>query len=141
MNTKQLNQIKELRAGIEMLNNDIQLLTNYDDIQNYMNNFMKLYSQVANPNNNRSNKSIIGIINFLKNNPKGEIQSIRQKAKGKRLKHKSTYKDYISEYIILRQRGHSFKSISEYSFLHFKVKVSKETIRKILNPILNNNND
>jgi len=69
---------------------------------------------------------------------KRTVKAIQSKAKGKRLSYRANYKDYTEDYLILRKRGYSYRDISEYSKLHFKVKVSKDTLRKYLKEVENN---
>ena len=42
------------------------------------------------------------------------------------------YKDYKKEFIILRQRNYSYREIALYASKHFKVKVSKDTVRNFI---------
>ena len=124
-NKKHLNQIVRTKTAINFLNEEIQALNDYEDIQKLLNEFNRYYSQQANENNNRANKALMGFIYFFdKVAPKERT--------AKKLTSKKSYKDYLGDYKILRERGHSFKSIADYSFKHFKIKVSKETVRTAL---------
>jgi len=131
-NKKHIQQISKVKAAISLLNNEISSLNDYEQVQTHLNLFAKFFTEQANERNNRANKSLMGFINYFdKVAPKKRsIEAVSTKAK--KLTSKQSYKDYLSEYQILRARGHSFKSISDYSIQHFKVKVSKETIRTAL---------
>ena len=139
MTKKHLNQFVKAKAAAQLLHNNLSLITNYEELQNELNKFAELFQKDANKKNNRPNKNIIGLINYLNSESKNKrnIESVQKKAKGKRLAHKSTYKDYLEEYVILRNRGYSNQEIANYSYKHFRVKVSKETIRKTLNELEN----
>ena len=63
---------------------------------------------------------------------KRDIETVINKAKVKRLSFKKSYKDYIEDYLILSKRGYSSREIASYSEKHFKIKVSKTTINKVL---------
>jgi hypothetical protein len=139
MLNKHIQQIVKAKAAINLLQINISSLSYYQDIQNELNLFHSLYSKDANDKNQNPNKTIIGFINYLKSDDEERnLKSIVKKAKGKKLSFKKSYKDYIPEYLILRQRGYSNKAISIYSGKHFKLKVSKETIRKVLNNLRDN---
>jgi hypothetical protein len=139
MLNKHIQQIVKAKAAINLLQNNISCLSNYQDIQNELNLFHQLYSKDANDKNQNPNKTIIGFINYLKSDEEERnLKSILKKAKVKKLSFKKSYKDYIPEYLILKQRGYSNKAISTYSSKHFKIKVSKETIRKLLNNLRDN---
>jgi len=139
MTKKHLNQFIQAKAAAQLLHNNLSLITNYEELQDELNKFAKLFLKDANEKNNRPNKNIIGLINYLNSESKNKrnIETVKKKSKGKRLSAKYKYKDYLEEYIILRNRGYSNQAIAEYSLKHFKVKVSKETIRKALNGIEN----
>lgn len=139
MTKKNLNQLIKAKAAAQLLHNNLSKISDYDELQNELNKFYISFKKDANENNNRPNKIIIGMINYLslESTSSRNLENIKQKARSKKLAHKSTYKDYLEEYIILRARGHSNQSISDYSYKHFKIKVSKETIRKALNRIEN----
>lgn len=134
MTAKHLNQFTKAKAAAQLLHNNLSLISSYEELQNELNKFSKAFLKDANEKNNRPNKNIIGLINYLnlENNNKRDLESVKKKSKGKRLTYKSNYKDYGEEYIILKSRGYSNKGIADYSYKYFKVKVSKETIRKYL---------
>lgn len=87
--------------------------------------------KIANENNNAPNKSIIAFTSFFQNevNAKRDYERVVFNAKVKRLSHKISWKDYESELIILRKRGYSWRELERYCKEHFKVKVSKDTLR------------
>lgn len=129
---KHIQQIARVKASISFLNNEILLLNDYQSIQTHLDEFAKFFAEQANEKNNRANKSLMGFINYFEQvAPKKRSTEAVQK-KAKLLKPKQSYKDYLSEYQILRARGLSYKAISDYSKQHFKIKVSKETVRTAL---------
>ena len=132
-----LKDMSKTKAAIALLYNEINLINDYEELQAHLNQFMKFYTQQANEKNNRVNKSLMGFINYFnKVAPKNKTaQSIEKHSKGKRLRKKATYKDYLPEIQILRARGLSFKAISDYCLNNLKIKVSKETIRTRLNEL------
>ena len=139
MTKKHLNQFIQAKAAAQLLHNNLSLITNYDELQDELNKFMRLFLKDTNEKNDRPNKAIIGLINYLnfESKNKRNLENVQKKAKVKRLSPRYKYKDYIEEYIILKNRGYSNQAIANYSYKHFKVKVSKETIRKTLNELQN----
>jgi uncharacterized protein YaaW (UPF0174 family) len=128
---KHIKQIARVKAAISLLNNEINSLNNYHEIQTHLDLFAKFFKEQANEKNDRANKSLMGFINYF-NKVAPKQRSIKAvKSKAKKLTAKS-YKNYISEYQILRARGLSYQKIADYSAQHFKVKVSKESIRTAL---------
>ncbi len=136
MNTKKhIQQIAKVKAAISLLNNEISLLNDYEHIQTHLDEFAKFFTEQANEKNNRANKSLMGFINYF-NKVAPKQRSIKAvSSKAKKLTAKPNYKAYLSEYQILRARGLSYKAISDYSQQHFRVKVSKETIRTALKEV------
>ena len=134
---KYLSEVAKTKAAITLLYNEVNLINDYDELQTHLNQFMKYYIQHANEKNNRVNKSLTGFINYFnKVAPKNPTaKSVESKANAKKLRRKASYKDYIPELQILRARGLSFKAISEYCKNNFKVSVSKETVRTVLNEL------
>lgn len=131
---KHLEQFKKAKAGVELLFMETQQVATYQELINKLNVITSYINKIANPKNNRPNKSIIAFQDYFINEvgKKRDKEEVVKKAKSKKLAHKTTYKDYIEEYLILRKRGHSCRDISEYSEKYFKVKVSKTTIAKVL---------
>lgn len=129
---KHIQQIARVKAAVNLLSNEINLLNDYESIQTHLDLFAKFFTEQANENNNRANKSLIGFINYFdKVAPqKRSTEAVQKRAKI--LQPKKGYKDYLNEYQILRARGLSYKAISDYSKQHFKTKVSKETVRTAL---------
>ena len=134
MNNKHKQQMQRAKASLNLLQMKIELAEDYQEMLNEFNIFMKFFQQQANERNNRPNKSIQGFINYFNNNAhkKRSIEKLNETNKVKKLTVKLTYKDYIPDYLILRKKGMSYKKISEYSLAHFKIKVSKDTIRNNL---------
>ena len=133
MSNKHQYQLLTAKAAIELLSKNVSKIFTYEELQTELNIFMNSYIKDANKKNNRPNKSIIGFINYLKDN-KNKSRTIAAVKQKQRVSKKS-YKDYIPNYILLREQGLSYQKISEYSFKHFKQKVSKDTVRKVLNEI------
>ena len=134
MHEKFMEQFKKTKAGIILLSQNVDNCVDYQELINTLNVFYDYVFKIANKKNNRPNKNLMAVINYLDNEcgKKRELETVVKKAKIKKLKYKKSYKDYIEDYIILRKRGYSYKEISEYSKNHFKIKVSKSTIGKIL---------
>jgi len=132
-NQKFIHQYKQALAGVELLSINAQNSSSYEELQKVLNDFVIYINRTANEKNNRPNKNIIAFTEYFKNeaDKKRDVKTIEKKAQVKKLSHKKTYKDFIPEYLILRKRGHSFRSIAKYSEQFFKVKVSKSTIEKI----------
>ena len=139
-NQKHLQQFIQAKAGIELLHNETKLINDYEELQTFLNVFFGYFQRIANEKNTASNKSLIAFKSYYENEAQSKrtVKAIQSKAKGKRLSYRANYKDYTEEYLILRKRGYSYRAISEYSKLHFKVKVSKDTLRKYLKEVDNN---
>ncbi len=131
---KQMEQFKKAKAGAELLFMETERATTYQELMNTLNNFVYYINKTANDKNDRPNKSVTAFQEYFTNEvgKKRDKEEVVKKAKSKKLAHKTTYKDYIEEYLILRKRGHSCRDIAEYSEKYFKVKVSKTTIAKVL---------
>ena len=129
---KHIKQFKEAKAGIKLFYENTLLINDYEELQNYLNNFASYFEKSQ--NDKAINKNVILFKTFLKNEAeKKSASSIKKKKMIKNISKKKGFKDYLDEYYILRNRGMSYKKISEYSLKYYKVKVSKETIRKYLN--------
>ncbi len=139
-NQKHLQQFIQAKAGIELLHNETKLINDYEELQTFLNVFFGYFQRIANEKNTAANKSLIAFKSYYENEAQSKrtVKAIQSKAKGKRLSYRANYKDYTEEYMILRKRGYSYRAISEYSRLHFKVKISKDTLRKILKEVENN---
>ena len=138
-NNKHIQQFKSAQSGITLLYNESKLINDYEELQTFLNIFFGYFQRIANEKNTAPNKSLIAFKSYYENEAQSKrtAKAIQSKAKAKRLSYKSNYKDYISEYMILRNRNYSYRAISEYSKLHFKVSVSKDTLRKILKEVEN----
>lgn len=138
-NQKHLKQFISAKAGIELLHKETKLINDYEELQAFLNIFFGYFQRIANEKNTAPNKSLIAFKSYYENeaHSKRTAKAIQSKAKTKRLSYRANYKDYKEEYMILRKRGYSYRSISEYSRLHFKVKVSKDTLRNYLKEIEN----
>lgn len=131
---KYTQQVKKVKESINLLQQNISKCVSYAELQTELKLFNKVYMQFANLRNNRANKEAKGFTEYLKQvgNKKRSKEAIIDKAFKKKVKPKTTYKDYIKEYIELRKRGYSFNKIALYSAQHYKVPVSKDTIRKAI---------
>ena len=139
-NQKHLQQFIQAKAGIELLYNEAKLINDYEELQTFLNVFFGYFQRIANEKNTAPNKSLIAFKSYFENEAqsKRSTKAIQSKAKAKRLSYRANYKDYTEEYLILRKRGYSYRAISEYSKLHFKVNVSKDTLRTYLKEVENN---
>ncbi len=130
---KHQEQFKEAKKGIELFYYECLLLTNYQDLQNHLNNLEAYF--LRSQKDKALNKNIILFKNYFKNEApkKRDIETIKKKKVFKNIRPKKSYKDYLIEYQFLRNKGYSYKKISDYSKQYFKVSVSKETVRNFLN--------
>lgn len=133
-NQKYLNQYNTAKAGVELLHNQVSMATNYNELLEVLNTFNSYMQKVANEQNNAPNKSIIALTTFFQNeaNAKRSFEQVKSNAKRKLLAHKISWRDYESELLILRKRGYSWRELESYCKEHFKVKVSKDTLRNNL---------
>jgi len=129
---KHLKQFVKAKAGIQLLFNESSLISNYEELETFLNIFSKYILRIANEKNSVGNKNIIAFKSYYENEAckKRTARNIDKKSKVKRLSYKISYKEYLNEYMILRSRSYSWRKISEYSEKYFKVKVSKDTLRK-----------
>jgi len=129
---KHLKQFVKAKSGIQLLFNEASLLSNYEELESFLNIFSKYILRTANEKNNVGNKNIIAFKSYYENEAgkKRTTKNIDKKIRVKKLSHKLTYKSYLQEYMILRSRGYSWRKLSEYSEKYFKVQVSKDTLRK-----------
>lgn len=130
-NQKHLQQFIKAKAGIQLLYNEASFITEYEELERLLATFAKYILQTANQNNQVANKHIIAFKRYYDNeaDKPRSIQKVEKQAKGKRLSYKTSYKDYTEEYLLLRRRNYSWRKIAAYSQKHFKVKVSKDTLR------------
>jgi hypothetical protein len=131
-NNKHLHQFKECKAGLKLFYEETLLINDYEELQNHLNNLASYFKQVE--NDQAKNKNIILFKTYLNNEAeKKSIDSIKKKKIIKNTKKKIGFKDYLSEYHILKNRGMSYRGIAKYSEKYYKVKVSKDTLIKYLN--------
>ena len=138
---KNKQQLQEAKAGIRLFYQDSLLLTDYEDLQNHLNNLATYFKQVE--NDEAINKNVILFKTYLKKESlkKKDKDTIKKKARLSKTKKKITFLDYLNDYYILRNRGYSYKKISDYSKQYYKISVSKETVRKYLNLDAEKKND
>ena len=136
---KHLQQFIKAKAGIALLYNEASLIADYTELEAFLHTFSKYILKIANERNNVGNKNIIAFKSYYEKEAgkKRTVATIEKKSKVKRLSYKSTYKDYTEEYLILRARGYSWRKLSAYSQRYFKIKVSKDTLRKYIGGLEN----
>jgi len=122
------------RAAIELFYSNTKMTDSYDGLMKeliILNNYLQKY---ANIKSNRVNKVMTAFKMYFINEAekKREINHIVKVSQVKRLSFMKSYKDYKNEFIILRKRGYSYAKIALYSKSHFKVKVSKDTVRNYI---------
>ena len=131
---KHLKQFAKAKAGIQLLFNEASLISNYEELEAFLNIFSKYILSTANEKNNVGNKNIIAFKLYYEKEAgkKRTTKNIDKKSKVKKLSYKITYRDYLEEYLILRKRDYSYKAIADYSTQHFKIPISKDTIRNFI---------
>jgi len=129
---KSLQQFIKAKAGVQLLFNEASLITDYTELEEFLNTFSKYILKIANERNSVGNRNIIAFKSYYENEAgkRRTVATIEKKSRVKRLSYKTTYKDYVEEYLILRARGYSWRKLAEYSQQYFKIKVSKDTLRK-----------
>lgn len=133
---KLLRAETKARAAVELFYNNVQSTRgSYEDFEKELKTLNEFLQIHANKRNNRTHKVMTAFIQYFEHEAKKKrkIEQIEKTAKGKRLSHKISYKDYKEEFLILRKsREYSYRAIAEYARKHFKVKVSKDTVRNFL---------
>ena len=125
----------QARAGIDLFYQNIQSTqTSYEDFLKDLNLLNAYFQKYAAKKNNRVNKSVTVFQIYFKNEikKKRNIENIEKRGRVKLLSAKKSYRDYKQEYLILRKRNYSYKAIADYSGQHFKVKVSKDSVRNLI---------
>lgn len=136
---KHLQQFIKAKSGIQLLFNEASLISDYTELEEFLNTFSSYILKIANEKNNVGNRNIIAFKSYYENEAgkKRTVKTIEKKSRVKKLSHKTTYKDYTQEYFILRQRGYSWRKLASYSERYFKIKVSKDTLRKYIGGLEN----
>jgi hypothetical protein len=136
---KSLQQFIKAKAGVQLLFNEASLITDYTELEEFLNTFSSYIFKIANERNNVANKNIIAFKSYYENEAgkKRTVKTIEKKSKVKRLSYKATHKDYTQEYLILRARGYSWRKLAKYSEQYFKIKVSKDTLRNYIGGLEN----
>jgi IS30 family transposase len=131
---KRIQQTKEALAGIKYLSQIAEQVGSTQQLIDELEILICHIRRTANEKNNRPNKNIMAFVEYFRevSKRKRDAQTVKKKATAKRLKHKITYKDYISEILILRNQDKSYQEIAEYCRRHFKIKVSKSTIYRAI---------
>lgn len=123
------------RAAVEIFYNNVKATEgNYEAFENELKILNEYLQRHANSKNNRTHKSMTAFVLYFNNEvkKKRDIDQIEKTAKGKRLSFKKNYKDYKEEFLILRKREYSYRAIAAYADKHFKVTVSKDSVRNLL---------
>ena len=132
---KLLRAETKARAAVELFYNNVQSTRgSYEDFEKELKTLNEFLQIHANKRNNRTHKVMTAFVQYFEHEvkKKRKIEQIEKTEKGKRLSHKVSYKDYKEEFLILRKRNYSYRAIAEYARKHFKVKVSKDTVRNFL---------
>ncbi len=129
---KHKQQLQAARAGLKLFYENSLILTSYEDLQNYLNNFASYFQQIE--NDKAPNKNIILFKTFLQEESlkSQEVKQIKRKSTIRRTKKKMNFKDYLTDYQILKNKGLSYRAIARHSEKYYKCKVSKDTLRKYL---------
>jgi hypothetical protein len=125
----------QARAGIDLFYQNIKSTeTNYEDFLKELNLLNSYFQEFAAKKNNRVNKSATTFQMYFKNEikKKRNIETIEKRGQLKLLSAKQSYRDYKQEYLILRKRKYSYQAIANYSTQHFKVKVSKDSVKNLI---------
>jgi len=129
---KHIKQFRQAKAGLKLFYEQTLLITDYEDLQNHLNILASYFDKSQ--NDQAKNKNVILFIKYLKNEAeKKSATKAKKQSIIKNISHRMNFKDCLEDYEILRARGLSYKAISDYSKKHYKVRVSKETVRKYLN--------
>jgi hypothetical protein len=123
------------RTGIDLFYQNIKSTeTSYEDFLKELNLLNSYFQEFASKKNNRVNKSVTAFQMYFKNEikKKRNIETIEKRGQSKLLSAKKSYKDYKQEYLILRKRKYSYQAIPNYSTQHFKVKVSKDSVKNLI---------
>jgi len=131
---KSLQQFIKAKAAVQLLFSEATLITDYTELEAFLNTFSSYILKIANEKNNVGNRNIIAFKSYYENEAgkKRTVKTIEKKSRVKRLSYKTTYKDYVEEYLILRARGYSWRKLASYSQQHLHIKVSKDTLRKYI---------
>ncbi len=125
MSKKFLELEASARIGVKNLNDRISLSANVNDMNIVLNQLLELIYRYGAKNNNRPSKALKVFSEFSKIEMSRE-EKVKQQSKIK------TYKDYLPQLQVLRNRKMSYQELSNYAKEHFKVKVSRETLRNAL---------
>ncbi len=118
----------KIRAGVEKFYNHISSAENINELQNVMNDLLKIVYQCAPLENNRANKGLKVFEIYNAKNTSRE-QKVKEQI-NKRIQ--KSWQDYIPQFKLLRVRGYSWQKISDYALNKYNVKVSRETLRKVI---------
>ncbi len=125
----------KVRAGVKLLNENIELCNNLEEIQIELNKLLLLSYRYATPQNNRPNKSLKIFTEYL------NIEDTREQKVTKQIRrnqnNKQAYKDYLDEFLLLRKRGYSYRKIAIYAKDKLSIIISSETLRNALHGVEN----
>ena len=118
------------KLSVKKLSDTINLCDNLEEINRELLKFFELSYRYGSKNNNRHNKFIKVFKEYynLQNLQQTREQKVKQQIKNKSKK----VEDYLQELIYLRvEKQYSYQQLSDY-MAQKKVKVSRETVRKLL---------
>ena len=119
---------EKVRLGIEKFYLDTKNSHNVEELKLCCDQLLELTYRYSSKKNNRPNKSLNVFLKYndLKISKENKVKNEIEKKK------KANYKDHLSRFKILRDRGYSYREISKYAKSDLNIKVSNETIRKAL---------
>lgn len=122
------------REGVEKFYEDIRASENINDMLEHINLLLNLSYRYATQKNNRPNKGLKIFTEYLK------IEDTREQKVKKEISKadKKSYKHYLKHFQILRNRGYSYKKISDYALKEFGIKVTGQTINNQLRELEKN---
>lgn len=140
MTNKQAYQFRTAKNGVNLLLENTNSATTYSELITVFSTLLKFLNQ-ANEKNKVENKGIIAFKNYfeVENPKKRSIEAVVKKRKmhtSKKInKSIKTFRDYIYEYKLLREKGLSYQKIAEYSKNILNVKVSKTSLINLLKEV------
>lgn len=139
MTNKQAYQFRTAKNGVNLLLENCSTAATYSELITVFSTLLKFLNQ-ANEKNKVENKGIIAFKNYFEEeNPKKRtIEAVIKKNKmnkAKKIHSVKTFKDYIYEYKLLREKGFSYQKIAEYSKNVLNVKVSKTSLINLLKEV------
>lgn len=140
MTNKQAYQFRTAKNGVNLLLENCSTATTYTELITVFSTLLKFLNQ-ANDKNKVENKGIIAFKNYfeVESPKKRSIEAVVKKRKmhtSKKINQSiKTFRDYIYEYKLLREKGLSYQKIAEYSKNVLNVKVSKTSLINLLKEV------